>query len=256
MKTTRYRFANAAHELRAAVIADFHDGDPAPVLEAVRSASPDVILVVGDAIHNAERTAGGLALLRALITVAPVFCSLGNHEYRCENVEKRLRQTGARLLDNAYATLGGFVIGGLSSGYRGKKQGRLKKTPAPETAWLKAFREEQGTHILLSHHPEYYPRLAADGGIELILSGHAHGGQWCFLGRGLFAPGQGILPRFTHGAYRGRRRAKTPLTLSAEKPVLVVSRGLSNEVRIPRIGNPTELLMLEFIKEEDHARRT
>lgn len=251
MKTTTYTLRGAKQSARAVLVADFHDGDPAPLVEAIRALAPDLILVAGDVVHHADRAERGLALLRALITVAPVFCSLGNHECRCgEAIRARIRKTGARLLDNAYATFGGLVIGGLSSGYEGKEQGRFKRTPDPDAAWLSDFCAEKGTHVLMSHHPEYYPRLLCEKPIELILSGHAHGGQWCFLGRGLFAPGQGVLPRFTHGAYRGRRRAKTPLALSAEKPILVVSRGLSNEIGIPRIGNPEELVVLDFVKEE------
>lgn len=248
MRTTEYRIAGAAHALRAAVIADFHDGDPTPVVECVRGMKPDVILVAGDVVHNQERADRGFALLRALITVAPVFCSLGNHECRCDDVEARIRRTGARLLDNGFAKLGGFVIGGLSSGYRGKKQGRLKKTPAPSLAWLKDFCEAEGTHVLLSHHPEYYLPYLADRPIELVLSGHAHGGQWRALGKGLFAPGQGILPRFTGGVYQGKKHQSELLSMAKETPLLLVSRGLANEVCLPRIGNPTEIVQIDFLK--------
>lgn len=251
MRTTTYQLTGAPHPLRAAVVADFHNGDPAPVVEALRHMAPDVILVVGDVVHSREKFERGLELLRALITVAPVFCSLGNHEYRLEEIGKRIRRTGARLLDDSYTTLGGFVIGGLSSGYQGKKQGRWKKTPIPDLSWLDDFCAEKGTHILLSHHPEYYLPYLADRGIELVLAGHAHGGQWCAFGKGLFAPGQGLFPRFIGGAYRGRKRARGTLFLSGASPLLIVSRGLANEVRIPRIGNPTELVCLDFLKKED-----
>lgn len=248
MRMTEYKIAGAAHSLRAAMIADFHDGDPTPVIECVKQMKPDVILVVGDVVHSKERAERGLALLRALITVAPVFCSLGNHEYRCEDVEARIRRTGARLLDNRFVKLGDFVIGGLSSGYRGKKQGRLKKTPAPSLGWLEEFCKTEGTHVLLSHHPEYYLPYLADKPIELVLSGHAHGGQWRALGKGLFAPGQGILPRFTEGVYHGKKRQAGALSMAKEKPLLLVSRGLANEVHLPRIGNPTEIVQIDFLK--------
>ena len=230
------------------VLADFHDGDPDPVLTSVRALKPDAILVTGDVVHDADRFSGGLALLRALITVAPVFCSLGNHEYRVKDIEARIRKTGVRLLDNTYTTLYGFVIGGLSSGCRGKKQGRLKKTPAPDDSFLSDFCAEKGTHILLCHHPEYYLPYLQDRKIELVLAGHAHGGQWRFLGQGCFAPGQGILPRFTAGLYRGRRRARRDTSLRADAPLLAVSRGMGNEVAIPRIGNPAEILCIDFVK--------
>lgn len=248
MKITTYQLTGASHPLRAAVVADFHNGESASVVDTLRHMKPDAIFVAGDVVHDKENTEGGLALLRALITVAPVFCSLGNHEYRAEEIEARIRKTGARLLDNSYTTLGGFVIGGLSSGYRGKKQSRWKRTPMPELAWLDDFCAEEGIHVLLSHHPEYYLPYLAHRPIELVLSGHAHGGQWRFLGQGVFAPGQGLLPRFTEGAYRGKRRGNGRLSLEADKPLLIVSRGLANQVRIPRIGNPTELIELQFLK--------
>lgn len=248
MKKTIYQISGAPHGLRAALVADFHDGDPAPLLAALREIAPDVILVAGDTVHSADRADKGLALLRSLITVAPVFCSLGNHEWRCENIEARIRKTGVRLLDNTYARLGGFVIGGLSSGCREKKQGRLKKTPAPDRDWLDGFCAEEGTHILLCHHPEYYLPHLANKKMELVLAGHAHGGQWSLGRQGVFAPGQGVLPRFTAGAYRGKRRVKSSPYTMKDEPLLIVSRGLANEVRIPRWGNPEELIILEFLK--------
>ena len=87
-----------------------------------------------------------------------------------------------------------------------------------------------GYHILLSHHPEYYP-LVSDK-VQLMLSGHAHGGQIRFFKRGLYAPGQGWLPKWTKGVYDNR---------------LVVSAGLSNTASpIPRLFNPTEIVYAAF----------
>ena len=89
-------------------------------------------------------------------------------------------------------------------------------------------------HILLSHHPEYYSIIPAS--VDLILSGHAHGGQIRMYNPfkrewfGLWSPGQGWWPKWTRGVYEGR---------------LVVSAGLSNTTWIPRIGNPTEIVYLE-----------
>jgi predicted MPP superfamily phosphohydrolase len=104
----------------------------------------------------------------------------------------------------------------------------------PETDWLSAFAAQPDFHILLSHHPEYFP-LIPDS-VDLILSGHAHGGQirmynplkreWI----GTWSPGQGWWPRYTKGVYDGR---------------LVVSAGLSNTTWIPRLCNPTEVVYIE-----------
>ncbi|MBQ3816071.1 MAG: metallophosphoesterase, partial [Clostridia bacterium] len=59
-----------------------------------------------------------------------------------------------------------------------------------------------GFHILLCHHPEYWEPLVHGRRIELTVSGHAHGGQWRIFGRGVYAPGQGLFPRYTSGLYR------------------------------------------------------
>ena len=69
--------------------------------------------------------------------------------------------------------------------------------------------------------------------IDLTLSGHAHGGQIRLLGQGLFAPGQGVLPRYTSGVYEGR---------------LIVSRGLANTTFVPRLFNPTEMVYIHLQK--------
>ena len=98
----------------------------------------------------------------------------------------------------------------------------------PETRWLSDFAAQPGFHVLLSHHPEYWPLIPSS--IELVLSGHAHGGQWRFFNRGVFAPSQGWWPKWTKGVYEGR---------------LVISAGLSNTTWVPRIGNPTEVVYLE-----------
>ena len=103
----------------------------------------------------------------------------------------------------------------------------VKKHVPPELTWLDGFCAEPGYHILLCHHPEYYPRWLRERPIELILSGHAHGGQVRILGQGLYAPGQGVLPKLTSGVTEGR---------------LVISRGLANCQRVPRLFNPPELV--------------
>ena len=247
MRVTRYSMCAEGTPRRIAFVSDFHDGDPQPLLSKLGELRPDLILVGGDVVHNARHMENGMTLLGGAVAIAPTFCSLGNHEARCgESICQRIAETGARLLDNDYAVVGDLVIGGLRSGFFGKEQGRLKRTPEPALGWLDGFCAERGVRVLLSHHPEYYPRYLKDRPIELVLSGHAHGGQWSLLGQGFFAPGQGLLPRYTAGAYRGRRRAKGKLLLSAERPLLIVSRGLANRSAIPRINNPEEILLLEI----------
>ena len=107
-----------------------------------------------------------------------------------------------------------------------------------DSSWLDDFAGEDGYKILLCHHPEYWSLrepMLRDKRIDLVLSGHAHGGQWRILGRGVYAPGQGILPKYTSGVHYGPYGS------------LIVSRGLDNPYRkLPRWGNPCEVIFIHF----------
>ena len=166
-----------------------------------------------------------------------------------------LRETGAVVLDNCWTEWNSVIIGGLTSGYvtnyrafraeSGSSDryprredlygiGGVRTDHKPATEWLAEYCSSSGYHILLSHHPEYYPIIPAS--VDLILSGHAHGDQLRMYDPfkrewfGLWSPGQGWWPKWTRGVYEGR---------------LVVSAGLSNTTWIPRIGNPTEVVYIE-----------
>lgn len=263
--------------LRLALLADFHLVDPAPALASLRDQTPDLILMAGDFLLGRRLTRSEvqrqldhsvLPFLSRASAIAPSFCSLGNHDryLEAEDLEK-LEDQGVRVLDNTYIRTGGLVIGGLTSGrtlaFRSDREAveekeksamygrfyffkrfliRPEDEPRPDLSWLEAFEKEEGPKILLSHHPEYWAEELADRPIDLTLSGHAHGGQfrfpWKGRMRGLFAPGQGFFPRYTEGVHHGPHGA------------LVVSRGLANTAgRIPRLGNPTEVVYIEFVSE-------
>lgn len=220
--------------LRFAVVADLHNGDFAPVEKILDAAAPDAVLFPGDFADDRDAYERGLAAVCHAAGKWPVFCSLGNHEMR--NIpggvlRERLENAGAVLLDNTDTVFRSLRIGGLSTGYApGAKQHRVGPPPPPDTAFLSRFAAETGPKLLLCHHPEYYDKYLAATDCGLIVAGHAHGGQWSLFGHGVFAPGQGLFPRYTHGVYGGR---------------MVVSRGLCATHRIyGRFGNPREVVLL------------
>ena len=242
-----------------ALISDLHEAPFEAVLASLRKNRPSLICVAGDfligrlpkeALKVCE--AGLLPFFSACASLAPCFVSLGNHEWMLTEADlELLRSCGVSVLDNTFTAFTVrdrlLVIGGLSSArvseYRRALRSGLTPLEAndltrpvgvtkhvpPQLAWLDGFSSRPGYHILLCHHPEYYPRWLSDRRIDLILSGHAHGGQIRLFGRGLYSPGQGLLPGLTVGVVDGR---------------LVISRGLANTRRVPRLFNPPELVYI------------
>jgi len=256
MITTEYQI-NGSTDLTIAIVADLHEHEPSDVLSILREAKPDVIAVPGDlfenhvhgenldkydtsfvskilcfCIHLADRIAGmrkrqqrdvkkeyAYRFLREASSIAPVLYSLGNHELYLTSEDRAvIEETGTVLLNNEAVEIGGIHFAGIPS-----KQcsGKI------DTVFLEEFSNRPGYKVLLCHHPEYYEALAPYS--DLILSGHCHGGQMRICGHGLFAPGQGLFPRFHHGVY-GQ---------------MVVSSGCSNTASIPRLNNPCEIVIVK-----------
>ena len=244
LTTTRVRLALPfPSPLSVAVASDLHGMGHGEVLNELRTLSPDLILIPGDltddeGLANGDDAAYGF--LRECAHIAPTFYSPGNHEIACyhrgnpfrhptpvplsESIKERIAQTGATLLDNESVRFGDICICGLRSGIN-------KKENFPNQEVLDAFAKEAAPRILLCHHPEYYVPYVKDTGIELTVCGHAHGGQWRFLGRGVYAPGQGLFPKYTAGVV---------------SPGCVISRGIGNHTFSPRIQNAPELILIEI----------
>ena len=238
------------------LLPDLHENDFS-FLSDVRKHQPDIITIPGDVLHGyitdrdylvAERM---LPFLSACTDIAPTFFSLGNHVWMLHPDDIAvIENAGVHVLDNSWLKWNDIYIGGLTSAsatayrkMRGDSEIRypewiakqpklrsLRRTWQPYTSWLSEFSAQPGFKILLSHHPEYWHQVK-DFDIDLMLSGHAHGGQIRIAGHGLFAPGQGLWPELTSGVHDGR---------------LVISRGLSNTAGIiPRLFNPREIVYVK-----------
>ena len=241
--------------LPVALLTDLHNHPFGAVGRSLAARRPELICLAGDVFFGGLPGRDAplvltqkhvLPFLRLCAGIAPTFLSIGNHELTLREPDIALiRETGVTLLDNAWARCRGVWVGGLTShhalDYRLYREGKAELYPVrgkiahlitePETAWLEGFERLPGYKVLLSHHPEYYPKYLRGRDIDLILSGHAHGGQWRIGKQGIFAPGQGLFPKLTSGVHDGR---------------LVISRGLSNTAApVPRLNNPTEIVYIE-----------
>ena len=213
----------------------------AALLRALREAAPDLICITGDFLDS-RRTDLDFALELAgqLAEIAPAVYVTGNHEARLKDLsalEAGLAARGVRVLRDGWMPLarGGeeiALIGLDDPGFAAGEDWTLAEGLDQTQARLSALLAQAGDRfsLVLSHRPELLPAYA-EAGADLVLSGHAHGGQVRLPGiGGLFAPGQGILPRLTSGAYeRGETR-------------LVVSRGLGNSAFPLRVFNPPEIV--------------
>lgn len=216
-----------------ALLSDTHGSFSQALYDALGRLPVDGIAIAGDLVDGAEDFSQGAVweFLRRCTSFAPTFLALGNHE-KCVAPQqlRAIQRTGVTVLNNRAATLGPILLGGLTSGYFGPK----RHSGVPDLNWLEEFSRRPGYKVLLCHHPEYYPRYIREKPIQLTLAGHAHGGQIRIAGRGLYAPGQGVLPKFTAGVYENR---------------LVVCPGLTNTAGpIPRLGNPPQILVIHLGK--------
>ncbi len=229
---TEFRIPAALErEIHFAFVSDLHCFDHAPIIDLLQDMKPDAVLIGGDFVQDEEQYEDGFMFLERSARMFPTFCSIGNHDlYFPGDLRSSIEATGVVALDNASTAYQDIWLGGLSSALQ--EQGLIRRhlqEQIPNLEWLASFSALPGFKLLLCHHPEYYDRYVRPFPVDLVLSGHAHGGQWRFHNRGLYAPGQGLFPKYTAGLYENR---------------LLVSRGIGNAVFLPRINNPPEVLSI------------
>ena len=208
--------------MRLAVVSDLHDMPYEDLWPLISDA--DCLLVPGDVADRYRKSYRvGLRFLREASRRVPTFFSPGNHEIRLKDRRKildALRRNPATLLFNDYIRFGELWIGGW---YRPAELGMRDITGE--------FERLEGCKIMMCHRPEDYWKHLRGRDIDLVLAGHAHGGQIRIKEQGLYAPGQGIFPRLTKGVADGR---------------MIIGAGASNPVWVPRWGNPCEVVRIEL----------
>lgn len=224
--------------IRLVVLTDLHGGHADGLAEDVRVLQPDAILLVGDMFSADGDAQAELTLLGVLGQIAPAYYVTGNHEYWEYDVAALMTQiaaVGITVLDQSSAelTIGAETITlcGVPDPYA------YVDTEAALRRAAEGIHPENFT-ILLAHRPELVEKYAAVGAFDLVVSGHAHGGQIRLPGivNGLCAPNQGWFPKYAGGRYE------------VEGTTMFVSRGLSaqRQMGVPRIFNRPELVLVEI----------
>lgn len=235
-------------EVRLAVVTDFHSSDNADdVVAMVASCAPDAVLLVGDMFDDdianrpTERT---LSLMRQLSALYPCYYVSGNHEAWTGEMDALYQQTeeaGVMVLrmSSGVLTVRGqrIALCGIPDPYEMVFSG----APDTEEQIRQAMENVDSADfiVLLTHRPELLAKYAQFP-LDLVVSGHAHGGQVRIPGvlNGLYAPNQGWFPKLAGGAY------------TQDGTTLIVSRGLAVRTRLPRIFNRPEVVLVRCVPAE------
>lgn len=220
--------------------AEFGDGNQR-LLDMLREAEPDMIAITGDLIDSRKTNiAVALAFAEEAVRIAPCYYVSGNHEARVpeyRELKAGLEAAGVTVLDDARVEI---EISGKSITIIGVNDPSfladyLTSDAAVMDRKLSELSSEDASFtILLSHRPELFDTYAAHD-MDLVLTGHAHGGQFRLpLIGGLIAPNQGLFPKYDDGLY------------SEGNTNMIVSRGLGNSIIPFRFNNRPEVVLIEL----------
>ena len=256
IQTYTIRTSKIDHPFTFVVFSDLHGCEYGKkqqgLLDLLPRLCPDAVWMTGDMSDIRGSEEPFWDFIAGAVKQAPCYYVTGNHEYHghCKSsfryspkeIRQRkdsLREQGVHVLEGEKQILAGsnsrIAVMGIDDLFVGRKQW--------DQQYQRCCREtdQQQYTVLLSHRPEpagayrYFPG-------DLVVCGHAHGGQWRLPGirGGVYAPGQGLFPRYAGGLYeRGTAH-------------LLVSCGLCYRYpRIPRFGNPPEVVVLRLEPEEE-----
>lgn len=235
-------------EVRLAVVTDFHSSDNADDVAAmVASCAPDAVLLVGDMFDDdtqnrpTERT---LSLMRQLSAQYPCCYVSGNHEAWTGEMDALYQQTAEAGVTVLRMSSGVLTVRGQRIALCGVPDPyEMVFSGAPDTEeQLRQAMENVDSAdftVLLAHRPELLAKYAQFP-LDLVVSGHAHGGQVRIPGvlNGLYAPNQGWFPKLAGGAY------------TQDGTTMIVSRGLAVRTRLPRIFNRPEVVLVRCVPAE------
>ena len=238
------KIPSAFDGFKIAQVSDLHNTeigkDNEKLLSILKESEPDIIVITGDMVDLRNTKINiALAFAEQAVKIAPCYYVTGNHEVYVEEYEdlkNGLIELGVTVLDDAKTEieLSGEKITLIGVG-------------DPSFSWTdnetlvndklnELISEQDGYTILLSHRPELFKTYVKHN-VDLVFSGHAHGGQFRipFVG-GVIAPNQGLFPKYDAGIY------------TEGETTMVVSRGIGNSIIPFRVNNRPEVVLVELSK--------
>ncbi len=236
---------------RIVQVSDLHNAEfdkyNSTVLEPVFHSRPNIIVITGDMIDSRNTNVDvAISFAQKAVNIAPVYYVNGNHESRVpeeyEKLKKGLEEAGVTILENTSVniTINDETITLIGINDPNFRMELVDDTMEQNIAHqlMSVIPDNDNYKVLLAHRPEYFDVYA--GKVDLVLSGHAHGGQFIipFAG-GFVAPGQGFFPEYYKGLYK---EGNTDM---------IVSRGIGNSIIPFRINNKPEIVIAELTKIAD-----
>lgn len=236
--------------LRIVLISDLHDhrfdSCNEKLSEMIKEQTPDIIIIDGDMINgDSENAETAVTLIHRLIDIAPVYYSYGNHEYYYieaghNKLQEELESAGAVVVNyrNVDIQVKGnpIRIGGLYE-YGGDTYMQSDEENQRVVSYLQKYVETDRYLIMCAHRPEsFYPLESTEQWkIDLILSGHLHGGQVILPGiGGIYNTLDGFFPEYDYGQYK------------LGSGDMIITRGLSSNWKLlPRFNNPPEIAVVD-----------
>lgn len=250
VSVTRYTVSNgkippAFDGYKIAVISDLHNAefgkDNNTLIYLIEQEKPDIIAFTGDLIDsNRTDIEISASLVKRLAETAPCYYVTGNHEARIgeryRELEEKLLASGAVILHDGVERLSKndetIQISGLDDPDFTDKNSAIQESMLGSK--LENMDLSDNFCILLSHRPEAFNAYVSEN-VNLVLSGHAHGGQFRlpFIG-GLIAPNQGFFPKYDAGEF------------TENNTTMIISRGIGNSIIPVRFNNRPEIVIVEL----------
>ncbi len=214
------------------------------LLARIKRAKPDIIAITGDLINSYRHDLEiALDFAQKVVQIAPCYYVTGNHESRISaypQLKQGLIAAGVSVLANDVAEISHNgqtiqIVGITDPSFIKAADPKIRSRAIVSDALMPLLSQDSEQYtLLLAHRPDLFETYASFG-VDLVLSGHAHGGQFRlpFIGS-IFAPNQGFFPKYAFGLHH------------IGNAQMVVSRGLGNSSFPIRFCNRPEIPVLEL----------
>ena len=226
-------------------VSDLHNAEKGEnnekLISALEEAKPDMIAITGDLVDSRHTDIEvAMEFAKQAVKIAPCYYVTGNLEGRLPNydsIKNELVEIGVNVMDNSKLEI---KKDGQKITLLGIEDPRMVSVFEEHYARITNYNlnniahDVSGYTILLAHRPELFDTYKAFD-INLVLCGHAHGGQVRvpFLG-GVLVPNQGFFPEYDAGKFTER------------KTTMIISRGIGNSVVPVRVNNNPELVIVKL----------